>query len=282
MARFQEGPPTFNPGTKQDDDRKPIGVPKGYTVPVQRSWTPSPGRSGRVDLAAGRYMVDQGPRYMAGDEWKPANNSPAGIAEAQKMLAAAGLLKDWRYGVWDEPTRKAWIKVLGYANSRGITDRMALIELASAPRSEGGGTDGGGQWTVDENGNPVFVEEGFQAPPLQLKLPNKQDVERVLRSSVIEKLGEGWDQQQIGDLADMYIAKVRGVQEDAYRQEIDRMEDEFYGREGASEPITTVEAPSLETFAEDELRRRDPGGFEATQVAEDYAPAFFAALGGYS
>lgn len=305
QRQSDDDPPVFRPGSKsKDSDResdrpKPLGVPEGYKT---QSYSPfrytggfdnylaqkDPEHFKAPGVGQGR-MIERGPRYNEGDEWKPANNSPAGIAEAQKYLAAAGLLEDWRWGVWDEATRKAWAEVLGYANSRGITDQMALQELATAPPSGGGGGGGsaggsgggGGEWTVDENGNPVQVQPQFVPPPLQIRLPSREDVGRVLRHSVIDLLGMGWSQAEIDELTDLYMSKVREPQEAAYAQEVDRMEDEFYGRPGQSEPITTVEAPSLETFAEDELRRRDPAGFGATQVAEDFAPAFFSALGGY-
>jgi hypothetical protein len=208
------------------------------------------------------------------------------IGQLQGGLAAAGLLTgDWSYGVFGSSTMEAYRELLEAANAAGLSDQAMLQQYANSPGQFGGtgedGASGGGHWEFDENGNPVFVPDTFTPPPMQVRLPNKKEVKEALRGGIIDRRGQGWTDQQLDQLADQYIQAVKAPQVSAYEQEVDRMEDEFYGREGASETITTVDAPSLESFMMSELEEQDPDAVGAGRIANDYAPEFFSALGGY-
>jgi hypothetical protein len=264
----------FRPGTKDSDEkRKPIGVPEDYTAPRYNQYQDfglSQHPSAAARATAGRTSTsDQKPRYMDGDEWKPANNSPANIGEIQKFMAAGGLLTgNWRYGVWDEKTRNAWKDVLGYANSRGITDQMALQELASAPKtpgggegsSGGGGGGGGGSWQIDpETGEAVWVEESFVPPEaLPLNLPSREDIGRVARSAIIDIMGEGWSQTKIDQFVNQYIGMAQGRAQSAYQAEVGRQRQAFESGQPVSNVAVELQVPSPEAFAEEEVWRRDP------------------------
>lgn len=268
----------------------PLGVPKDYSASVQRSWTPSPGRSGRVDLGALRYTHEQAPRYFDGDEWKPAGESTDSIVERQQKLVLAGYLDPdagFALGRWDGPTRKAYQYLLEDANAAGITADMMLYRAAqSVPiGGEGGGRGRGGGFTIDpETGELVPIpEEQFVAPAFEVQVPNRDDVRRVVRDASINKLGIALSEKEIDDIARIYGWKVMAVQADAYSQEVERMRQEFEFEQGrgpapTTKQITSVEAPSWETVAEEEFKRRDPGGYQATQLA-DYSEAFFEAIG---
>ncbi len=275
---------------------KPLGVSRGYTVPSMRTGSYSErGAQTAADLrATPGTMGRQLPRYFADDVMRPANAEPASIAEVQRYLMVAGLLKDDpAWSVWDPASQSAWRNVLEYANARGISDRAALMEMAQAGNAAGmggpgggggggggaGGEAGGGRWTLDENGNPVFVEDTFVAPPLEVRVPDKKTVERAFRTASIELLGGSLSAAEISEMADMYMWKVMQPQADAYRGQVANLEAEFYGRPPPNPVVTEVEAMSPEAFAEEEIKRRDPAGFDAATIAEDYAPAFFQTLG---
>lgn len=287
---------SFNPSSSRRDDDKddrgrPLGVSENYRVSKLRTSAGMGARAAEGNELQGTgigSMYQARPRYYADDIGKPANNSPAAIGEAQKMLAAAGLLTgSWRWGVWDPKTQAAWRNVLEYANMRGVTDKAALIEMASGPPGggrggggEGGGGGQGGEWVYDpETGQTTFVEDQFVPPPLELQMPNRKDVETAFRTGIIEKLGVGWSQAEIARMTDLFMGEVRRPQEAAYRSQVENLEDEFYGRAPRNEVVTNVDVMSPETFVEEEARRRDPAGVQATDIAEDFAPAFFQALG---
>jgi len=279
--------PVYRPGGRNRAEEevkppKPLGVPEGYTTPIVRGPEPQ----GSADSAAQRAKAGlgpgtigkRGPSYFDGDQYRPASLDPASIGKLQASLAAAGLLEDFRYGVWDKASQDAYASLLGEANASGLSAEAALQQRAQGvsinQSGSGSGSGGGGHWEFDENGEPFFVEDPFVPPPLQVKTTNKDDLRRVFRSAVIEKLGEGWSQAQIDELVDSYNWKELAVQTDAYSQEVGRLEDEFYGRTPTSNQITSVSPPSPETFVEDEMRRRDPVGFQAGQITQEFAPQF--------
>jgi hypothetical protein len=197
-------------------------------------------------------------------------------------------------GVWDAKAVAAYRQALIDANRMGMNVAALLYDSAlsanpdlgrgrSGSGGEGGG--GGGGWMIDENGQlvpaPPDEAEQFVAPAFEVQIPNIADVRRVVRASVVDKLGEGWSQEQVDEVANTIIWKTMAVQADAYRQEVEREKQLFETGTTDIKQITRVQAPSPETIAEEEAMRRDPGGYEATQIAEDYAPEFFSALQGY-
>jgi hypothetical protein len=129
------------------------------------------------------------------------------------------------------------------------------------------------------------VEEPFVPPALRVRTTHKDDLRTVFRAAVRDKLGAGWTDAQVDELVDAYNWKEIQLQTEAYDQEVDRMRQEFEFEGGGPEPsagvISEVNAPSPENFLDTELRKRDPSGYAAGQIGEEFAPAFFDALGGY-
>jgi hypothetical protein len=203
-------------------------------------------------------------RYFDGDETLPRGIPPHNIAALQRMLVEAGLLKNPRWGFWDPASQNAYQTALAGANSSGTDVQSYLTTYAEAVAL---GTQ--------------EARAPFQAPALELRTTNKQDLHRVFRQAVTELLGVGWTDKQIAELVDAYGWQEIAVQTDAYSQMVERERQLYETGTSDIKQINQVSAPSPETFIENEARRRDPGGFQATQVAEDYAPAFFDALGGY-
>jgi hypothetical protein len=70
------------------------------------------------------------PRYYEGAQYLPVmlNSTPQEIATLQGRLVNAGLLAntDFRGGVWDAPSQKAFMDVLGLANASGSDWQTAL------------------------------------------------------------------------------------------------------------------------------------------------------------
>lgn len=285
------GPPA---GDEFDEGPSPLGVPREYEVAVQNQDRPGyypHGFNYRTrGYGAGAHPEDRsaiiGPRYFDGDEWKPSQLSPAKVAQLQRAMATAGLLSDFRYGVWDSRSAKAYAEVLSFANASGMTEQMALQRMVNSPELSlggGSGSRGGGRQIIgfDENGDPVYSE--YVAPPLELKTTNRDDLMRAIRSGIIDRMGVGWSQQQVGELADLYIQKEIEAQRSVYDQKVALERTAFEQGEGAVSGRTIVEpsVPDPETFLENELKRRDLPGFQAGNLANDVMPMFEEAIRGW-
>jgi len=289
---------TSSSSDEETTTRKPLGVPadwqgtrirdpesfRGMSPNAVDRWTLNGAGPGATGVG--------GPRYFVGDEWRPANTSGASVAALQRAMATAGLLDTFRYGVWDNQSAKAYAKVLGFANASGMTAQMALSQMVNSPQikmaggsgsGSGSGSGGGGGNVIgfDEQGNPIY--EGYVAPPLQLKTTNKDDLRRVMRSAIIDKLGQGWTQAQINEMVDAYNWQEIAVQKSNYDQAVALERTAFEQGAGAvaGQTSVTTEAPSPETFVENELMRRDPIGYQAGQVVNDAIPAFMQMLKGW-
>jgi hypothetical protein len=122
--------------------------------------------------------------------------------------------------------------------------------------------------------------EAYQAPPLELRTHSKDDLRRVFRASVIDKLGEGWSQAAIDELVDAYNWKEIQVQKDAYDQAVALDRQAFAGGPGGG-TIVQEDVPDPETFIEDQMRKKDPTGFEAGQIVNNFIPEIMQNLQGW-
>jgi hypothetical protein len=221
----------------------------------------------RLATYAHGYSYSQGrypggvPRYFDGDEVLPGRLPPHNIAALQRMLVDAGLLEDPRWGYWDPASEEAYQRALSEANSAGVEVQTLLTTYGEANAL---GT--------------AEPKEPFVAPPLQIKQHNKDDLRSVFRKAVVELLGIGWSQEDVNDAVDSFVAKETEIQANAQRMMIERDRQLYETGQTDINQITEVDIPSPELFIEEETRRRDPAGYQATQLAEDFAPAFFAAL----
>lgn len=268
-------------------------VPDDYTVLTRRHPSSFEGMSPRgiegwASQGAGPGSpVERGPRYRDGDEMKPAGKGRDAIMEIQTALRLAGYLEMDIYvapGAWDKPTMAAYKQLLAEANYAGLTASAMLRDRAmSAAIGQGPEGSGPGHWEFDPTtGTNVWVEDPFAAPPLQLRTTSKDDLRAVFRASVRDRLGQGWSDGEIDELVDAYNWQEIRLQTEAYNSEVNRMRAEWAGDiESAGEPIVSVDMASPEAFVEEEMRRRDPAGVAAGDIANEYAPAFFEALGGF-
>lgn len=218
----------------------PIGVPEDYTVEVP------------VDspvIARGEVPATtqtRGPRYYEGDEWEPAGQSPASIRDIQQAMYDAGLLGDgFRVGVWDGTAAGAYAEVLAYANAAGISAQQALARMAAT-----------GEFNAGE-----------APPPLVVQRTNPEDLRRVFRATIINELGEGWDQERVNRMVSAYQAAEEQAQREEYQMQVE-------GRSG-----TVTAPPSPEAFAEAEAMRADPTGVGAHDLIADYIPTFMQLVG---
>ena len=193
-SRGSDGMPVYGGSRKRrdeedDDGPKPLGgMDKDYGVPRVRGGTYS-ARGGEAASSWGGEDRTPGtigkvkPKYFDGDEFGPASLGPAGIGELQAAMSATGLLSDFRYGVWDEPSRNAYKDLLSEANASGLTAEQALNLRAQSV--DIGGKGGGpvvaaarGEWlsarTVSRHGS-----RNSCSPPLEIKTTNKKDLKRV-------------------------------------------------------------------------------------------------------
>ncbi len=206
-------PGVFNPynyGEQEDEDeRKPFGVDPDYrvaTVHPAAGRLPGPGSSAAALEAAARgagppAVIERGPRYFSGHELAPNRLDPASIRELQADLVRAGLLTRFRAGIWDPASVKAYGTLLEMANQYGLTDEAMLAQLVAAggPVDFGGGVSGAG---------------GGAGLP-QMVTTNRDDLRRLFRQTVIDRLGKGWTQEQIDELVDAYQWQEIRVQQQA-------------------------------------------------------------------
>lgn len=205
------------------------------------------------------------PRYYAGDEWTPSRTPPHNVAALQRALVDAGFLEDPSYGRWDRASAHAFEQAMVRANAEGVDVEALLLNYADA------------RAMAEQEAKGPFVPSA-----LELTTTNPKDLERLFRDVSAELLGVGWSAPEVQELVQAYNWHEVQVQRDAQERMIERERQLWETGETDIEEITKVSPMSPQTFAETEARKRDLGGFQATQIAEDYAPAFFEALGGFT
>lgn len=255
------------PVATPQDARQPIGVPPGYVVtrpggtrpgtPTTRSTDEQviPGgvqASGRADVY-GPYVPVQlpptviPPTFYDGDEYLPAQMSAEDRARLQMKMYELGILdQDFQVGVWDGPTRLAYRSVLEFANASGITDAQAAM---------------------DEYGQTMDVSKAKRnRPPLVIRQTSPEDIRRVAQNVATQILGERADEGQVDRIVAAYQQAETTYQQQAY--------DATY------ESGTVTEPPTVETFAEDQLKERNPTEAGAYAVADQAVQQFMSLLAG--
>lgn len=268
--------------------RTPLGVDADYVATSQRrygtNWAYPYVLSRPMRPGSAYEETEIGPRYFEGDEMKPGHMwDTERIIEAQRRMIIAGFLdpdSGFGLGSWDPKTFEAYADLLSYANRMGMDADSALRHRARMVGQVGGET---GNWRFDpETGQFIPLEDpGFVAPALQARVTHPDDLRAVFRQAVIGALGQGWSQREIDELVEAFQWKEIQVQADAHGRMVERERQLFETGATDIEQITEVERPDPGAFIDEEARRRDPAGYQATQLAEDFAPVFFDSLGGY-
>lgn len=218
---------------------------------------------GGVDFGMDRYggvgavVNGRGGYYRSGDENMPVGKPPEAIARLQQALIAAGLLRQNNMvaaGAWGQSERTAFKKLLTFANLNGLTWQEAL-QVYSDSAARGAASGQGYGSTLG----------GSEEPQFQAQVTNPDDLRLALKdASSALRAGGAFDEATIERLVRVYQAAEVEDQRAAFAQEA-------FGQ--------TVTAPrSAETILRDTVRKEDPSGVGAREVADRYNE-FLGALG---
>lgn len=224
-------------------ERAPIGVPDNYkagrdpSVGYGDTLSENPEGQGR-----------RGPQYFEGDELRPSNWTPDQVADIQKKMAEAGLLKGkFRLGYWDGASQKAYSALLAYSNQSGRTASTTLDILRTRPE-EG---DGAGR------------------PPLVTKTTSPDDLRNTFRDVSRKLLGRRLSDDELNS----YISAYNRV-------ELQRQREEYAisDPEGQGGNVTAI--PNANAYMEERLRKEKPVDVGAHAAAER-ADEFYSLLGAF-
>lgn len=213
---------------------KPTGVSNSFST------------SGQLTHESNTYETKQVlPRYFDGAQWIPGSFPPSLMASLQKAMRTVGLLKanEGQLGVWDPTSMTAFTQLLAYANSSGQDWKDALKSWGMARKS-------------DPNAGRT---------PLTTQVTSADDLRAVFRKTVINELGQGWDQSKIDRMVASYQDMERQSQTEAYNKQLT----------GGS--VTAPPQPAA--YAEAQTRAEDPTGVQAHD-ALGYETKFFDMLKG--
>lgn len=216
---------------------KPIGVPQGYRAPYRGQ------RYNAPVLNAGELAMDTGQppsyieaRYDDSDLFRFASMSPEAIAQLQGALMQAGLLDEFRRGVWDKGTASAMEQILGHANQAGLEWQDALDAFLNGEAEK---------VSLKGSSGPVFVA----------RLQNPDDVKKALTQGLYNALGGRYiDDTQLQQMVDAYQA-----------QDVASQQRAFYAAQSGG---TVEQAPRPDTFAEEQAKQTDAQGYKAKKFAD--------------
>jgi hypothetical protein len=237
---------------------KPLGVPKGYTAPGGTlGGTIIGGRGVAVDLPTA-------PRYYDGDQYLPASQSPAQIAELQRALEAGG----WYgakativYGRWDPATAKAYQAALSSANQGGKTIDQVLNESILTTAAAGGQAKAG----------PTQI-------PVR-KVSNPADLRDIFTDSAKKYIGHNPNPEDVDSMVLAYQAMRIAPQDQANDVQWQEAQMAQAGG-GRGAPVTITEAQDPTTYAKEELKKRYPWQYAATEGAQVAQSALDFIMGG--
>ncbi len=221
------------------------GLPEGYVAFENgRSDNNSLGR----DRNAPVPRVVGEPQYREGEEFTPASWSPETIAAWQGLFVEAGLVDDYRIGVWDADTRGAYKTILGFANQYGIDAETAIRRYVETDLSS----------DVDGSGGP-------QLPPKVVRVSNPEELALTFKKVSRQQLGGDFvDDDTISAMVAAYQSQERQAADQSYDAQLNG---------------GTITAPqSAGSFAENQLEEFAPNAVDAAQTG-NVIDGFFQSLG---
>lgn len=227
-----------------DSAPKYIGVPNDYkTKQTEHKVTSTKAGYGFTEIRSKPVETKRAPRYLEGAQFRPASRGPEYIASVQDKLLAAGLLTGgFSYGTWDAKTANAYKQVLALANRAGIDENEAFAQYLRSP---------------------VFDASASRRTPFRAELPNPDDLRKRIDEAATEEIGRGLSPEERETLVKVYSSLVATTQRRAY--------------DTAETGGSVTDAPSFDTFVENELERRHPDEYGAKQMA-DLSKAFLASI----
>ena len=217
-------------------DPRQADMPKGLSKPEQALWI----QSHTVD--------DNFSFYMPGAEDMPQNQSFEKLSQLQIALVNAGLLDpdQMALGVWDSASRSAFRELLGEANRGRTSWENALGQRLSLAE----------QGLISGKGS-----SGREKPPLTITLTNEKDIRAGLEQAAPDMLGRRLHDDELQPFVQQYHDLETQSQTQAYNQQYS---DAGYGPGG-----TTVQAPSLQGFIDDQIRSKYKDEYQANQIGEN-------------
>lgn len=220
-----------------------IGVPKGYTttrsVPKGRAFR-KPGWSNKSFGPMLTEDVVSDPQYYDGMQYDIYSWSPDRLAELQRDLAAAGLLRgDYRVGYADAGTLAAYEALLGESNRSGFKWHQQLAIRKTAPE----------ELAPEEPRDPFKAPTRLKADPAALR-----QTARTLAKQVIGK-----DRNLTDDELDHIVGAAARFDEEGYQSQVAAARADYEaGGRGAAGGATVVDV--------------DPGARLEEYLADRYAP----------
>lgn len=234
----------------------PIGVPKDYTITrTEQGPFKSGSRARRVGgglsiktrqeptFTAGR-TTNITPLYFEGDEIRPASQGPREIVRIQEALLDAGLFtKKTRFqkGLWDEPTIKAYGRLLAFANTMGVDKDKALARYKE---------------TYDPAQD---AEEGEPRKPLRIELTNPADLRAVFETVARRRIGRKLAPAEVDRYVASYQGQEKATQTEAYNE--------------AETGGTVVRAPDPQAFLADRIAKEygvEAGAHSLAETGNDF------------
>lgn len=197
-------------------------------------------------------------RYFKGDERLPATLDSRQVTELQIKLIQAGILDtDFRRGVYDPATEKAYESLLSYANASGLDKDDALAHYQAGQSME-----------IDPaTGKPRARAGtgGVKRAPLTIRYANPQDVASMADEVASRRLGRKFRPEEMQKFISAYQGQEASSQKTEYA----------VGESGGS----YTAAPSVETAAENFAEQTDPDQAFARRLM-DYTGHINSLLGG--
>lgn len=197
-----------------------------------------------VDTTLGELREIGRGGYLDSDQWLPANEDPASIAQLQTMLVEAGLLdlddlEHEQLGFYDDATRGAFRDLLARSNAGGATWETTLTKMRRNPAAAS------------------RRDKGRERAPFVAQLTNAADIERGLHEFMREKIGRGLKKDQLAPMVKAYQDQELAAQKALY---------------DAQETGGTVTAPpDFETFADQQAQLAAPTAYSAHKVLDKFS-----------
>lgn len=228
---------------------KPIGVPQGYRAPYRGQRLPSMDfNAGETWMATGQNPAYIDARYDQTDLQRFAAMSPEAVSQLQSALMAAGLLDEYRRGIYDQSTGNAMEQILAYANQSGLEWQDALDAYLNGEAEK------------------VSLKGAGSGPTFVARLQNPEDLKKSFTQALYNSLGGRYiDEQQMQQMIDAYQAQDTASQRRAFDV-------------ATSGGGTVEQGQSPDTFAEGQAKALDPQGYKAKKFA-DFANVFESLIG---
>lgn len=224
------GPP---PASSDESGQTYLGVPNEFGGLKLGA----PNNRGGLTGMLGRYEAVK-PRYKTEDIYKwNIGKSPEDVWMLQQRMMKAGLIapgQKLRQGVFDSVTSAAYKKALEFANQNLMDDDQALTTLEETPAFDTTPTE-----------------------PLQFDLPDRNDVKTMANQVSRTVLGRNVDEATQEAIAQAYEEKLMALQQQQYQN-------------AAIDGAKNYQAPDAQQFAQDMIRKQNPGEAQAHDYANTY------------